>query len=883
MNDSGSGNAMALLREILCRLLSVFRKRKQDGRLDEELQCHLEMLIEASLRAGLSPEEARRQARFALGGLEQTKEAYRDQRGIPFIETALRDLRYAFRLMRRSPGFTATAVLTLVVGIGANTTVFSIADAVLIRPLPYRDPDRIVALGNDNRIMAQREFLDEEIYRALRERSDTIAAVAQFYVQNLELTGAGNPETIVAAYVSPSIFRVLGVRAQFGRVFRDEEEQKGKSFVALIGHDPWMKRFAGDKSLMGKVVTLSGKSYGIVGVMPPKFSFPEGQAQIWVPMVPQGRGYMWRAIARLRDGITPQQALAEVNAIKHALSPGSYGEAGPSVVYLSPLHDVLARETRVALTVLFTAVAVVLLIACANLANLMAARSRTREKEFAIRTALGATRGMLIRQSLAESLLLSLLGGALGSVWSYWAVRLFVVFSPMKLRSESVIGLDFRVLTFTVVVSVLTGAFMGIFAVWEASKTDVQAILKDAKRSLMSGFGLRLGRGALVVFQVAVGLTLMVAGGLIVHSFIALISVDPGYEPNNVLTAEIRLPDAGYPKRPQQAAFYQQLTERLMKLPEVEGVAVAGTGLPLTGKAYATFQPEGWAENGGVALADFAKVSPSYFMVMRLHLLEGRFLSELDTARTPRVVVINESLAKRYFAGMNPIGKTIESWNPKDPPNSIVGVVADVKHYGLDKQSLPCLYYSTLQPGSPFGISDAHIAIRTRVKPERLIPALRAQIAQIDKSIIPEGIKTMNDRLWESVAQPRFYTVLMGCLALSALALVLLGTYGVVAYAVSCRTREIGLRIALGAQSGTIYRLIISQSVMPTLLGIGAGIAGSLALTRFLSSMLFGIQPHDPATFVALPVFLAVTVVLACYLPARRAARLDPLTALKEE
>jgi len=817
--------------------------------------------------------------------MQQNREMAFDHRWLILIfDLALSDVRHAARLMLRSPGLTATALLTLMLAIGATTTVYSIIDAVLFRALPYSEPERIVKISNDTRRIPLRTGLNVGISRALRTKSSSIASIAHYRLHEFSMKRSGDIDDVSGAYISPSLFAILRVKPFIGRTFHDDENQSGRELVVLLGYDLWRRRFAESKSLTGETIGLDEKFYTVIGIMPRGFRFPDGKAELWVPeTMEMAQGVSLPAIARLNTDVSIQQAAAEVTSIARALNPQG-GEAGPEKVYILPLHEESSREVKPALTVLFSSVVIVLLIACINLINLMAARSRTRRKEFAIRTALGARRWAIMRQSLAESLFLSLTGGALGLFTSYFAIPLFIRYSTMKFNSEYTIGVNGRVLFFNIAISLFVGMLVGVRGTSEMSKLDLHAILNNSKCDFKFGKLYRFGNGSLLVFQIAIGFALLIVAGLLIRSFLALISVDPGFTAEGVLTASIKLPRQKYTQQ-HALAFYQKLQEDLSQLAEIEAVAIAsGAAIPLTGRAYGTFYPQGWPKDSELPMADFARVSPEYFKVLRFRLLRGRFFNELDRARAPGVVLVNETLAKRFFPGLNPIGRTIGGLSKQDPITTIIGVVADVKYYGLAQETIPCRYYSIFEPGR-YGSSmlSARILIRTHTKAEKIIPIFRDVIERIDHSVMASEIKTMDGLLWQSLAQPRFYAVLMASFALSALLLVLLGIYGSTSYTVGCRTKEYALRLALGAQPASIYRLVIGQSIIPTVVGIAAGISMVWPATHLLSSLLFGIKPFDPVTVLVMPVFLTTTILLASYMPARRAISHQPMIALKEE
>ncbi len=871
------------------RLRTLFRRTRVEEELREEFRFHLDHQIREYVGQGLSEEEARCASVCDMGGVEQHKEDCRDARGLRLIESFWRDLCFGMRMMRRSPGFTATALITLALGIAANTAVFSIVDAVLVRPLPYRDPSRIVRIGHGPPRLSE-PTLGWPIFSALHEKSSCFASVALYSLKASSLTAEGTTNDINVVSASPSLFQLLGVDAAQGRVFSEDESQPGKDSILLLSDKLWQRLFDRDQSILGRSMILDNKAYTVIGIMPRGSGFPEGSGEVWIPQGVPSNYSRRLALGRLRDGISIKQASAEISSLATSTGSPTVINAERTVVTVIPLHELMMKQVKPALLMFFGAVIIVLLIACANLANLMAARARVRGKEFAIRTALGASRLQLARQSLLECLLLSAMGGGMGLTLAHWVINFLIYSSPLKLRTEYAIGVDFRVFAFATAISTLTGAAIGFSIVLESSRANLMEVIHESRKRLKPGKGFPFGSGTIITVQVAIGMVLLLAGGLMVRSFITLLTVDLGYEPNNVLTVQVSFWKGNSPfenqrQKMQHISFWQQLLEALAKQ---RGIEAAGVGsLPLSTRIPGYIYPEGWPQDEPAPGCD-QFVSPAYFSALRMSLLDGRLLTNDDSDQAPeKVAVINETLAKRYFPGVTPLGKTISSSVVavgSGPPRRIIGVVADIRHSTTDPETLPHIYYSMYQqPKAPLPTTSGYLTIRTHRNTGSLVPMIRTQVLQLDNTVSLGEFKTMDERIWESMLTPRFYIILMGGFALSALFLVLLGVYGVVAYTVSRRSREIGIRIALGAADRDVVGLILWQSLLPVFLGIGAGVAGSFVFSRLMANLLYGIHPHDPATFLLMPLFLLLAAATASYLPARRATKVDPVLALKEE
>jgi predicted permease len=840
------------------------------------------------------------------------------------MQTLLQDLRYGLRMLWKSPGFTSVAILTLALGIGANTAIFSIVNTVLLRPLPFPQPDRLVSLNEkDMRGDLRAGVVVSTSYPNFfdwRAQNHVFENMASFRHSGSTLTGAGTPIHIDAEIVTAEFFSVLGVPPSLGRGFRTEEE-KGR--FAVLSHELWQSKYSSDPDIAGKSITLEGKSFVVVGVAAAGFRFPieSPSPQLWTtlaedaeaaagdkPATAERGQHMLDVIARLKPGVTLDQAQAEMNVIAEALArqyPNDNGKRFATAVL--PEMERLVGDTRPALLMLLAAVGCVLLIACANIANLMLARATKRRKEIAIRAALGAGRGRVIRQLLTESVLLALAGGALGLTFSALGMRTLLRLSPEDVPRLAQAGLDWHVLVFTLLVAVATGLVFGLAPALHASRTNLSGSLHE--RSQDSGGGQHRLRAGLVVAETAIGLILLVGAGLLIRSFYGLLHVNPGFDPHHVLTLKVDLPDARYSEE-KQIAFYRDLLERLQGLP---GVVSAGGifPLPLTrSDINTTFAVEGRpvpeADEPSAALR---VISPSYFQTMRIPLIHGRVFDARDNEKSPPVVIINEEFARRYLPNEDPVGKRIKPGFAVhgDPVmREIVGVVGGVKDRSLRAEFRPEFY--AVYPQAM--IADLTICVRTvgdpaeaaaavqnsvtsmnkdvpvvsvRAMDDYVTAAVRKQIAVMDKELPVFNVRTMQDYVSAALGRSRFDTLLLSLFASLALVLTMVGIYGVMAYTVVQRTREIGIRIALGASRGDVLRMVLGKSFVITGLGLLLGIAGATALTRLLSSFLYQVKPADPLTFVIVALVLGAVSLMASYIPAWRAARVDPMVALRYE
>ena len=803
----------------------------------------------------------------------------------------MQDLRYAVRMLAKKPTFTAVAILALALGIGANTAIFSVVNAVLLRPLPYPHPEGLMMLWGV-RDDADRLNASYPDFADFRDQAETLEHVAAFQGSGVLLTGEDEPEALQGVLVSADIFPLLGVSPALGRPFTQEEDKPGAPRVIIIGHDLWERRFNRDPDLIGKDITISTRPFTVIGIMPAGFKFPADarKTEFLLPFAPinsdmltrRGSHFFYIA-ARLKSNVTIEEAKSEVNTIARRLTesyPDTNARRGATLI---TMHDDLVKDIRLSLLVLLAAVAFVLLIACANVANLLLARAASRQKEIAIRTAVGASRFRIIRQLLTESLLLSIVGGAAGLLLALWGVDLLLAASPGNIPRLKEVTLDGRVLGFTMMVSMMTGLIFGIAPALGASNPDLNEVLKEGGRSGTEGARRARLRSLLVVSEVAICLVLLIGAGLLIKSFTHLREINPGFNPNNVLTVFLAPSRAKYPQPEHARAFFQQLVEQAKELPGVESAALVNM-LPISGSNQTiTFNIEGRPapEPGTDPVGNYRKISPDYFRVMRIPLVRGRALSDRDTKDTPHVVVINESLARKYFPDEDPIGKRILiGGDDNPPPREIVGICGDIRHEGLDKEAVPEYYLSYLQNPDRY----LHLVARTSSSDTASTAAvLRNAIKQTDKSFYIPKIETMENMLADSIAGQRFNMLLLGVFAAVALILAAVGIYGVMSYSVSQRTHEIGIRMALGAQQNDVLKLVVGHGMLLALTGVAIGLVASYFLTRLMTSLLYGVSATDPVTFAVISVILAGVALGACLVPARRAMKVDPMVALRYE
>ncbi len=800
--------------------------------------------------------------------------------------TLIQDLRFATRMLLQNPGFTAVAVVTLALGIGANTMIFSVVNAVLLRPLPFPDSARLVRMSESHAKntanFTYATFLD------LGNENESVRDIAGARFWSDNLSDGGEPEQVSSMLVSANFFQALGVVPQLGRTFLPEEDRPGGDRVAVISHGLWQRRYGADPDLIGKSIKFGGIERTVIGVMPPGFQSNvlfSGQYDLWLPLVPDGvlrdnrRSHLLAVIARLKPGATLAQAQAELATIARGIEQQHPGVDDPDLgVAVVGLQERMVAPIRPALFVLMCAVACVILIACANVANLLLARAAAREREMAIRLALGASRWRITRQLLTESALLALAGGAAGLLLAVWGVDSIIALAPANLPRINEVRIDGSVLGFTLIASLLTGILFGIAPALQLPRMSIQEVVKDGGRG-STATRRRWLRHCLVVSEVAIALVLLIGGGLLINSFWRLLQVDRGFNAQNVLTVNLTL--SRFSTSEQQVAILREVLERVAQVPGVRSVGLTST-LPTRGGPATDFVIEGRppVEVGDEPSADIRIVDPNYFRTMGISLRAGRWLGNGDTPNAPKVMVINENMARRFWPDEDPIGRrvTMRDWGPP-LTGEIVGVAGDVKADGLDSETRPMIYW----PYTQFPVIFNSIVVRTEGDPLSLVGPIKSQIWFVDPVQPVSSVESMEQVLATSVAPRRFNMLLTGIFAAVALALAAVGIYGVISYTVSQRTNEIGIRVAMGAQSSDVLKLVVGQGVTLALIGVGLGLAAAAGLTRLMSSLLFGVSPTDGATFVSISVLLMAVALAACVVPARRATKVDPMVALRYE
>jgi putative ABC transport system permease protein len=889
---------MNWLRVFTSRFGGLFFKRKREQELTDEIRSHLEMQTEENVQQGMSREAARLAALRQFGGVEQMKEVYRDRRSLPVVETTLQDLRYGVRMLIKNPAFTSVVVLTLALGIGANTTIFSVINSLLLKPLPFPDAERLVLLwesaANDPQ---DRNIASAPNFQDWQQQSDVFSSMAIFDSggNGYNLAGAGEPAQVSGVRVSSGFFDVLGVKPQLGRTFLPDDEIPGNHRVVVISDGLWRTRYGASPALIDQAIQLDGENFTVIGIMPPEFEFQfwGGQRQLWIPIFytkgDKERGsHSFISIARLKPDVTLEQAQAQMNRIGLSLAEQYPNDNPGRSVTVDPMSKFgLDYQWRLLLTLLSVA-GFVLLIACVNVANLLMARGAVRQRELAIRSALGASRWRTVRQLLTESLLLAFAGGLCGTLLTIWSSNLLLGALPGNLRavpfrSLNHITIDYKVLAFTWGITCLTGLIFGLAPALIFSKRDVSETLQEGSRGTVGGSRTRLRQG-LVILEVALALVVLTGAGLMIQSMSRILNVTPGLDPTNLLTMTISLPQEnlyyGPPVHPQ---FPHELREQVGSIPGV--IAVSGISqLPIGGgMAGRGFVIDGRPDPGrdNQPGASYSIIFPDYFRTMGIRLISGREFTEQDSLNAPGVIIINETLAKRYWPDENPIGSRIKVgyFDSNGPWLTIVGVHQDVKQRGLDQPVSPQFFRPYNQAAWPV----MTIVVRTSTNPTTYITPIKQALARIEPDRGVSGFQTMEDVLSSSLAPRRFPMLLLLGFSFLALALAAVGIFGVVSFSVTQRTREIGIRLALGAQRYDVLRLMLNHSLGAATIGIGLGLAGSFALTRFLTGLLFEVTPMDPIVLGVVAMILIVVALVSSYLPARRATKVDPLIALRSE
>jgi len=880
---------VALISRLTSLWRNLFHKDRVDQEFSEEIQSYLDLLTEAKLRQGLSPREARRNALLELGGVEQVEERVREIRMGRFIETVWRDVRTGVRALVHSPVFTVVTVLSLALGIGANTAIFSVVNGLLLRPLPYPESEQIVDVwhtppqqsfpGLDKFSVSPANYLD------WKAQSTSFEQTAVYTDTAFSLSTSGDPLPLIGGVVSSDFFSVLRSNAIQGRTFTPDEEQPGHDQVVVIGHRLWQRAFGANPNIIGQTLTLNSRSFTVVGIMPAGFEFPR-EAELWVPLAWDDNDRKTRSIhdylviARLKQNVSLQQAKAEMSTISSRLEQQYPEENSGWGAVVIPLREDLVGDMRLALLVLFSAVGFVLLIACANVANLMLARGANRQREIAVRIALGAGRARLVRQLLTESVLLAVIGGLLGLLLAVWGSKLLVQLGSLPNSGD--IGIDTWALGFTLLVSFGAGIIIGIVPALQFTRTSISETLKQGSGRTGGTPIKQHTRKVLVISEVALSLVLLIGAGLMIRSFWKLQNVNPGFDTSNALTMSIVLNWSRYSEPHQRLAFADRAIEQIRAVPGVVSVGTT-TKIPLAGGGSTQpFSVEG-RPAGAIAeqpMAQTRYISPDYFRAIGISLRQGRFFSEQDRDNSVPVVIISEAMARRFWPGENPIGKRLTpSFHSEQGAREIVGVVGDVKTSGLDVDASAMMYLPFKQAPLPF----MSFVVRTSSNPESLIQPVSRAIYSIDKEQALTNVQTMEQVLTKSLSDRRFNMTLLLTFAGVALMLAAVGVYGVMNYTVTLRTRELGIRMALGAKKMDVLRLVVGQGLTLTLIGVGAGLISAYALTRLMASLLYGVTATDYLTFGSVSAVLIAVGLAASYVPARRATKVNPTIALRAE
>jgi putative ABC transport system permease protein len=889
-----------MLRKLFHQLRASMRRRKAERELDAEMRFHLEMETAENIRRGMNEEEARLAALRSFGGVEKQKEAYRDVRRLRWIEELWQDVRYGARILLKQPGFALIAVLSLALGIGANTAIFSVVDEILLRPLPYHDAERLVLVAESwpARNLPQLG-VDPDTFADWQEQNRVFSEMALYDTGQAVLAGDGEPEKVPSQFVTANLFKLLGVGASLGRDFTPDDIKPDQPRVIVISHSLWQRRYGGDPSVIGRRLRLTlafPEEATIVGIMPPGFQWRTkigDKAELWTTFSGRyglTRGHrVWQgrrppAVARLKPGVSLARAKAEMATIEARIANQYPNRHAELTVSLTPLREQLYGGLRLTLLVLFGAVTFILLIVCANVANLLLARAAARGREIALRSALGASPPRILRQLLTESLLLALMGGFLGLLGATWGAKLLFSMSPPDLIRLQNVRLNTPVLIFTLIISLATSVFIGIMPACVSSRMNLHDTLKEGGRSVGDNRKNRRLRGLFVIVEVALALVLLAGAGLLINSFARLRAVDPGFNPQNVLTMEVSQTGNWQLPERQRIDFIKQAVERLQALPGVRS-AGAVSDLPFAGPAGGVLfniEDRPKPPPGGELVTRVCVTDTFYFAALQIPLRRGRFYTEGEATEAHGVVLINESLARKYFPNEDPIGKrvTVHSRPPShNPPVEIIGIVGDIKQETLDGTAEPTFYW----PHSELALPSLTLVIRTEGDPFNVAAAARGVIRSLAPDEPVARVRTLESYLAESLGRARFNTILLSVFAFMALILSSIGIYGVMAYAVTQRTQEIGIRMALGAQARDVLKIVIAQGMKLALIGIAIGLLAAFALTRWMETLLFGVRPADPATFIVITALLGMVALAACWIPARRATKMDPLAALRSE
>jgi predicted permease len=868
--------------------------RRVDQEFAHELQTHLDMLTDENVRRGMAPEEAKRAARIRLGGHTQLKETNRELQGLPAIDTFLQDTRYAFRMLRKNPGFTAVAVLTLALSIGANTAIFSVVYAVLLKPLPYTNPEQLFTAFQANTQQGIAETgCSYPNFEEWRAQNHVFSEMAGIVAHQLTLTGRVEPTVVNTSVVTPEFFALLDVKPVAGRIFFPQDGKQGAPPVVLVSEDLWRGRFGADPKIIGTSINLDQRPFTVIGIIPGAFRTPffTNKQEVWIPLVqdplfstfmPQRGSHLLPVIGRLKPDVSVAQAQAEMDAISGRMAGEFPAENNGWTVRLVPLQKEIVGDVRTALLVLLGAVGMVLLIACANIANLLLTRATSRSKEIAVRTALGAGRARIIRQLLSETAVLGLLGGAVGIALAYWGVKALSSLLPSSLPQMNPIRVDYFVLGFALLLSAIAGVAFGLVPAMFAANADIQNTLREGARSGESR-NRRRARSFLAVAEISLAMVLLVTAGLLLRSFSKLMSVSPGFDAQHIVKADISLPQFQYSTPQQWAAFSEELLGRIQSDPGLQDSAVVVPRPIADRNVKLPFDIVGNPPSsaGASRTANFVSVSPGYFHVMGIPLLAGRFFNQHDISSAPRVSIISEAMARLYFPNQDPLGKQLTFGFPPsgEAMREIVGIVGNVRDVALGQNPGAMMYVPYAQ--APFW--GANLVVKSTLSTSSVAAAIRQEVQKMDKDIPVTDVAKMPDLIVASLAQPRFRTFLLGLFAAMALVLAATGIFGVISYSVSCRTNEIGIRVALGASSGAILRMVVRETLVLTFVGLALGVPSALAASHLVGHMLFGVSANDPATLAAVAFALAAVATLAGYVPARRAMCVDPMVALRHE
>jgi predicted permease len=879
---------MPLLSRIRKLASNLFRRKRVERELDDEMRAHMAMLVDEKIATGLSPEQARRNALREFGGVDQVKEQVRDVRMGALIEQVWLDVRYAARMLRKNPGFTAIVVITLALGIGVNTAIFSLVDGILLRPLPYEQPDRLVRLVQSQRQLGLDAWnLSQATFTSLRDNTHSLEAVAAYSTSGANLTGDGDPERVSIGTVSADFFKVLGLPPALGRTFRAGEDTPGNNGVCVISFGFWQRRFAGDPNIIGRSLNLSSTAIEVVGVMPAGFSFPRPETEIWIPLAlnpTRTAPYFLKAIARLASGVSPSEAETETTGVlwdyarQHPDTsenrvPLDQGSALKTIV--TPLKEVMVGSTQKPLLILLCAVGLVLLIACANVANLLLARATSRVREIAVRFALGATPSRVARQLLTESLVLALIGGAGGVMLAWLGVRMLGRMPTDGIPRIEAVTVDGRVLAFTAGLAVLTGLLFGLMPALRAYRMGMVAAMHEGGRG---GTSSRRSNSVLVAAQFALSFVLLIGAGLLLKSFQRLQSVELGFNPEKLLTMVVSLPARKYSKPEQSIQFCENLTDRLRSLP---GVRAAGltTNIPFVGDDNTdNFIVEGRDPGGEGVQVQLLAMTPGHLQAMGIPLLRGRDFLETDKSDSQQVEIVDETLARMYWPDGDALGKRVETTGDMQWM-TIVGVVGGIKQDGFAEKLQPHIYAPLTQ--SPTLV--AKLVVRTDGASNPTIAAIRSAVSGLDPDIPVYSIRSMNDVMARTLNSQRLTNLLLTSFSGLALVLAAVGIYGTMSLYVGSRKNEFGIRLALGAQPRVLLRLVLREGMLLIAAGIGIGVGGALVLTRAMASLLFEVSPTDPVVFTGVPLLLVFVALAACFVPARRASRVDPMVALRCE